>query len=71
MSNQKIKQVVHYSDLLEVYIGKRAVVIPVDHPSPLVENGRIAYTTKVMSITTSKSGKIKEFETLNTIYKPF
>lgn len=61
------KQVVFYkSDVLPTLeVGKRAVVIPLNHTSEWVSNNKIAQTSAVVAI---REGGV--FETLNSIYKP-
>lgn len=60
------KVVVHYSALAApLAVGYMAVVYPVDHPSPLVRNKEVAYTTPVQKINDDGS-----FETKNTKYVP-
>lgn len=60
------KKVVHYSRLDYIQVGESADVVPVDHTSCLVDNGRVAYTT----IVESYDPVTGVFETKNTIYKP-
>ena len=60
------KPIVHYiSDGFTIIkLGERALIYPVDHPSPWVTNGRIAHTSPIIRV-----GDDGEFETWNTIYK--
>lgn len=60
------KKVVYYSRLDYIQVGESADVVPVDHTSPLVSNGRVAWTTTVESYDPATG----VFETRNTIYKP-
>lgn len=60
-----LKQVVLYTDLLDCVVGCSATVIPLDHPSYRVINGRLCYTSEVLSYDPVTG----DFETRNTLYK--
>ena len=47
-----------------VVVGERAVVIPIDHPSPFVTNGQLCYTSPVLAYNKDTD----EIETVFTIY---
>lgn len=47
-------------------IGGRAYVVPVDHTSPYVTNGKTAITSRIVDYDETTG----IFETLNTIYIP-
>ncbi len=69
-----MKPVVHYKELLACDVGYSAYVFPVDHPNHNVNhnvsNQQYAITSKVINIEHDDLGRIKRFETLNTIYEP-
>jgi hypothetical protein len=58
--------VVRYTKVLYLEVGRPAILIPVDHPSPYVVNGRPC-TTSFVQGANSDNGEI---ETKNTVYKP-
>jgi len=62
---QAHKPVVHYRSHPDSYlkVGERAYVLPIDHPSPLVSNTKMVFTSRVVSLNS------EGFETMNTIYK--
>lgn len=63
------KRVVHYDPAMEpckIKVGAQAEIVPIDHASVFVRNGRKAITTPVLSYN-EKTG---EFYTLNSHYKP-
>jgi hypothetical protein len=62
------KPVVHFSGYVSsIAIGQRAFVMPLDHPSDLVSNSKIAMTSIVQSFV-SNNGVVESFETENTCY---
>lgn len=64
-----MKPIVRYTPIPDhdfIEAGYRALVLPVDHPSPYVSNTRSVSTSRVLSHNKDTG----EFETLNTIYKP-
>ena len=63
-----MKQLVKYIDLGFCVVGCQALVMPLNHPSELVENRVWATTTEVLSLDWTPYGP--RFETLNTIYEP-
>ena len=60
--SQPNKATVHYREANNVVVGQSANVLPLDHTSPLVSNGRWARTSTVQRVDGDT------FETLNTIY---
>ncbi|MBC8737101.1 hypothetical protein F6X40_09800 [Paraburkholderia sp. UCT31] len=60
------KPVVNYVSLLHCKVGQSAVVLPVDHQSPLVSNTKYVRTSVVLAYDTVTG----EFETCNTRYQP-
>lgn len=63
-----MKQRVRYIDLGRCEEGEPAQVIPADHPSSLVQNGKWTTTSPVLKILEQARGPV--FETRNTIYHP-
>lgn len=63
-----MKPIVHYvtDNNPFIAVGKRVLVTPVDHPSPLVSNTKLVLTSEVLSYNQLNG----EFETQNTYYKP-
>lgn len=63
----KRKPVVNYrpNEYQHIVVGRPATVWPENHPSYLVTNGRMCYTTVVERLDADG-----EFETMNTIYRP-
>lgn len=64
-----LKKVVKYRYCTEdhdqhVKVGQRAIIMPLDHESPLVSNTTAALTSPVIRVFTEIVG----FETANTIY---
>lgn len=62
------KPIVMYKRLADssvLQVGQRAAIEPLDHPSPLVSNGKLADTSPIVRL--HKGGV---FETRNTIYTP-
>lgn len=61
-----LKPVVRYKPVggTEIEVGYRARVIPLDHPSPLIDNGYYASTSPVLSYDPETGN----FETQNTRY---
>jgi hypothetical protein len=51
-----------------INLNCRAIIEPLDHPSPLVSNTGPAQTTPLMCIH-YVDGKAQSFETANTIYE--
>lgn len=49
-----------------IEINQQALIIPINHPSPLVSNTRYTRTSTVLSHD-KDTGK---FETINTLYEP-
>jgi hypothetical protein len=62
------KPVVRYDTFLpfKIVAGESALVFPVDHPSPLVSNGKFITTSRVMYHNKTTG----VFETQNTRYIP-
>lgn len=74
LENAQDKQVVKYSSVtfpsaviagLDV-VGTSAYVVPVDHPSIWVTNGKVATTSPIVEYDETTG----IFETLNTVYVP-
>jgi len=59
---------VQYIDVGNLQVGEPALVLPLDHPSPLVNNRGWALTSNVVSITPGANGPT--FTTQNTEYRP-
>ena len=64
-----IKQVVHYNaklDVVNLVMGQRAFLYPLDHPDGArVSNQKMVITSPVVRV-----GEKGEFETANTVYIP-
>jgi hypothetical protein len=66
-ANQNGKQLVQYSELLNIRVGYSALVVPVDHPDTYnVSNTMVAHT----SVVQWYNGESGVFETLNSRYVP-
>ena len=61
---QPKKATVHYTDAVNIIVGGRATLKPVDHTSPLVSNTKWATTSTILSVEPNGT----TFETLNSIY---
>jgi hypothetical protein len=64
---KQVKPIVNYSWLAaDPVVGGRALLRPVNHPSPHITNGERVLTSTIVSVMDDGEG----FETLNTVYVP-
>jgi hypothetical protein len=62
----ELKQIVHYSKVSYIQVGRPCILYPIDHPSQLVSNKKPVATSYVQGAN-AISGEI---ETQNTRYLP-
>lgn len=58
------KPLVHYMEIITCELGKRALVVPADHPSEWVSNTQPVVTSEVVNGLDA----LGSFETMNTRY---
>lgn len=67
-NKERVKPVVHYTSRWNnLEIGKSVTITTVDHPAGYLNDYPVVYTSAVVKFDEATG----EFETRNTLYKPF